>query len=216
MKSILVIGLGRFGSIMADKLENSGNSVLGIDISEKRADDAVSFLRNIQIGDATDERFIESLGVSNFDVCVVAVGGENFQTVLEITVLLKDYGAKCIVARANRDVHEKLLLRNGADYVMCADREAAEKLAIKYGSKNIFDYIEITNEYGLYEIPVPVSWIGKTIAQVNVRSRYNINIIATKYNNNIHPTIKPDYVFNNCENLLIMGTENDIRKFFKS
>lgn len=215
MDSILIIGLGRFGSIMADKLENNGNSVLGVDISEKRADDAVSFLRNIQIGDATDERFIESLGVSNFDVCVIAVGGENFQTVLEITVLLKDYGAKFIVARANRDVHEKLLLRNGADYVMCADREAAEKLAIKYGSKHIFDYIEITDEYGLYEIPVPNSWLGKTIAQVNVRLKYNVNIIATKYGDKIQPTTTPDYVFNNSENLMILGTEKDVNRILK-
>ncbi len=215
MKSILIIGLGRFGSIMAERLENEGNTVLGVDISEKRADDAVSFLRNIQIGDATDERFIDSLGVSNFDVCVVAVGGESFQTVLEVTVLLKDYGAKFILARANRDVHEKLLLRNGADYVVCADREAAERLAVKYGKKNVFDYIELTEEYGLYEIPVPESWLGKTISQVDVRSKYNVNIVATKSGCNIRPTITPDYIFNQSENLMIMGTDNVIRKFLK-
>jgi len=215
MKSILIIGLGRFGLIMAERLENEGNSVLGVDISEKRADDAVDILRNIQIGDATDDRFIESLGVSNFDVCVVAVGGESFQTVLEITVLLKDHGAKFILARANRDVHEKLLLRNGADYVVCADREAAERLAVKYGKKNIFDYIELTDEYGLYEVPVPESWVGKTISQVNVRSKYNVNIIGTKAGCNIRPTITPDYVFNQSENLMIMGTEEVMRKFLK-
>ncbi|MBQ1991931.1 MAG: TrkA family potassium uptake protein, partial [Clostridia bacterium] len=180
MKSILVIGLGRFGLIMADKLENEGNEVMGIDISERRADDATARLRNIQIGDATDENFIASLGVANFDVCVVAIGGEKFQTALEITVLLKDYGAKFIVARANRDVHEKLLLRNGADDVVCADREAAERLAVKYGTKHVFDYIELADDFGLYEISVLDSWIGKTIAQVNVRSKYNINIVAIK------------------------------------
>lgn len=180
MKSILVIGLGRFGLIMADELENAGNEVLGIDVNERRADDAASCLRNVQIGDATDERFIESLGVSNFDLCVVAVGGESFQTALETTVLLKDYGAKFIVARANRDVHEKLLLRNGADYVVCADREAAERLAVKYGTKNVFDYIELGDDFGLYEISVPDNWIGKTVAQVNVRPKYNINVVAKK------------------------------------
>lgn len=215
MKSILIIGLGRFGSIMAEHLEKQGNSVLGIDINERRADDAVSFLRNIQIGDATEERFIESLGVSNFDICVVAIGGENFQTSLEITVLLKDYGAKFIVARANKDVHEKLLLRNGADYVVCADREAAEKLAVKYGTKHVFDYIELTDEYGFYEILAPDSWIGKTISQIGVRTMHNVNVIATKSGSEVHPTITPDYVFSRDENIIIIGTEKDIRKLLK-
>lgn len=215
MKSILVIGLGRFGLIMADKLENDGNEVMGVDISERRADDAASCLRNIQIGDATDEHFIASLGVANYDVCVVAVGGENFQTALETTVLLKDYGAKFIVARANRDVHEKLLLRNGADYVVCADREAAEKLAVKYGTKHVFDYIELTDDFGLYEISTPEAWVGKNIAQVNVRSKYNINIVATKYGDRITPVTNPDYVFNRAENILIMGQEDVVRKFLR-
>ena len=215
MKSILIIGLGRFGAIMAKKLEEEGNNVLGVDIQEKRADDAVDFLTNIQIGDATDDRFIESLGVSNFDLGVVAVGGESCQTVLEITVLLRDSGAKCIMTRANRDVHEKLLLRNGADYVVCADREAAERLAVRFGKNNVFDYIELTDEYGLYEVPVPDAWVGKTISQVNVRSKYNVNIIGTKAGSNIRPTITPDYVFTPNENLMVMGTETVMRKFLK-
>ena len=215
MKSILVIGLGRFGLIMADKLENEGNEVMGVDISEKRADDAATILRNVQIGDATDEHFIASLGVANFDVCVVAVGGENFQIALETTVLLKDYGAKFIVARANRDVHEKLLLRNGADYVVCADREAAERLAVKYGTKHVFDYIELTDDFGLFEISAPESWLGKSIAKVNVRSKYNINIIATKVGENITPITNPEYIFNKGENILIMGEEAVVRKFLR-
>ncbi len=215
MKSILVIGLGRFGLIMADKLENEGNEVMGVDISERRADDAATSLRNIQIGDATDEHFIESLGVANFDVCVVAIGGENFQTALEITVLLKDYGAKFIVARANRDVHEKLLLRNGADDVVCADRESAERLAVKYGTKHVFDYIELADDFGLFEISVPDAWIGKTIAQVNVRSKYNINIVAIKSGERIVPITKPDYTFNRSENIMIMGEEAVVRKFLR-
>lgn len=215
MKSILVIGLGRFGLIMADKLENEGNEVMGVDISERRADDAATSLRNVQIGDATDEHFIASLGVANYDVCVVAVGGESFQTALETTVLLKDYGAKFIVARANRDVHEKLLLRNGADYVVCADREAAERLAVKYGMKNVFDYIELADDFGLFEIPVPEPWLGKTIAKVNVRSKYNINIVATKVGEKITPVTNPDYVFNKGENIMIMGEEEVVRKFLR-
>jgi trk system potassium uptake protein TrkA len=200
---------------LADKLENEGNEVMGVDISERRADDAAARLRNIQIGDATEEHFIESLGVANFDVCVVAIGGENFQTALEITVLLKDYGAKFIVARANRDVHEKLLLRNGADDVVCADREAAERLAVKYGTKHVFDYIELADDFGLYEISVLDSWIGKTIAQVNVRSKYNINIVAIKSGEKIVPVTNPDYIFNRNENIMIMGEESVVRKLLR-
>ena len=135
MKSILIIGLGRFGRHMAQTFLDKGHEVLAVDHSEDRADAAVGSIHQILIGDATDERFMESLGISNFDLAVIAIG-ENFQTVLEITVLLKDLGCKYIVARATRDVHKKLLLRNGADYVSYAEREVAERLAIKFGADN--------------------------------------------------------------------------------
>ena len=156
MKTILIIGLGRFGRHMAKKFIEEGNDVLAIEKDEERANNATDFIRNIQIGDAADERFIESLGINNFDICVVAIG-DDFQRSLEITVLLKDMGAKFVIARASRDVHRKLLLRNGADHVVYAEREMAERLAVKYGAKNIFDYVELTPEVGIYEIAVPSS-----------------------------------------------------------
>lgn len=179
MKSILVIGLGRFGRHMAQKLIDEGNDVLAIEKDEKRADNAVSIVDDIHIADATDEAYIKSLGVNNFDLCVVAIG-DDFQSSLEITVLLKDCGAKYILARASREVHKKLLLRNGADHVVYAEREMAERLAVKYGSKNIFDYIELTGNTAICEIGVPDSWVGKTIVQKNVRNKYNVSILATK------------------------------------
>ena len=145
MKSILVIGLGRFGRHMAQKFIENGNEVLAVEWKEERADAAVGSIRQILIGDATDERFMDSLGIDNFDLAVIAIS-ENFQTVLEVTVLLKDLGCKYIVARATRDVHKKLLLRNGADYVSYAEREVAERLAIKFGADTIFDYVELTPE----------------------------------------------------------------------
>ena len=146
MKSVLVIGLGRFGRHLSRKFIEEGNAVLAIEKDETRADWAVNIVNEIQIGDATNEDFIKSLGVNNFDICVVAVG-DNFQTALEITVLLKDFGAEYIIARASRDVHRKLLLRNGADHVVYAEREIAEKIAIKYGAKNVFDYLELTPNF---------------------------------------------------------------------
>lgn len=214
MKSILIIGLGRFGRHMAQKFIEEGNSVLAVEKNEERADNAVSIIDNIQIADATDEMFIKSLGVNNFDLCVVAIG-DNFQNALEITVLLKDLGAKYILARACRDVHRKLLLRNGADHVVYAEREMAERLALKYGAKNLFDYIELTEDTAICEIAVPDGWVGKTIVQKNVRNKYNISILATKKDGVIHPNPSPDHVFDKYETLMVLAGNDDIDRFIR-
>lgn len=214
MKSILIIGLGRFGKHMAKKLIEEGNTVLAVEKSEERADMAVNVVQNIQIGDATNERFIESLGIDNFDICVVAIG-DNFQTSLEITVLLKDYGAKYVIARANCDVHKKLLSRNGADYVVYAEHDMAERLAMKFGAKNIFDYIELTPEYAIYEIAVPNNWIGKSIIEISVRNKYSVSILATKLDGRIYPMTSADHVFVQGETIMVMGNHSSIRKLTK-
>lgn len=210
MKSILIIGLGRFGRHMAQTFIENGHEVMAVDRSEERADAAVGLIQQILIGDATDERFMESLGIGNFDLAVVAVG-ENFQTVLEITVLLKDLGCKYIVARATRDVHKKLLLRNGADYVTYAEREIAERLAIKFGADNIFDYVELTPEIGIYEIAVPEKWRGKSMVELSIRNRYHVSVLATKKQDKIFPLPNPNHVFEARESIMVMGTAEDIR-----
>ena len=210
MKSILIIGLGRFGRHMAQKLIENGHEVMAIDRNEERADDAVGQIQQILIGDATEERFMESIGVSNFDLAVIAIG-ENFQTVLEVTVLLKDLGCKYIVARATRDVHKKLLLRNGADYVVYAEREVAERLAIKFGADNIFDYVELTPEIGIYEIAVPKKWKGKSMVELSVRTKYHVSVMATKKQGKIYPLPHPTHVFEEDESIMVMGTMDDIR-----
>lgn len=209
MKSVLVIGLGRFGRHMAQKLLENGNEVLAVEWKEERADDAVGSIRQILIGDATDERFMESLGVANFDLAVIAIS-ENFQTVLEVTVLLKDLGCKYIVARATRDVHKKLLLRNGADYVSYAEREVAERLAIKFGADTIFDYVELTPEIGIYEIAVPGKWIGKSMVELSIRNKYHVSVMATKKDNKIFPLPHPNHVFEAEESVMVMGSAKDI------
>lgn len=210
MKSILIIGLGRFGRHMAQKFIENGHEVMAIDSNEERADNAVGDIQQILIGDATEERFMETLGVRNFDLAVIAIG-ENFQSVLEITVLLKDLGCKYIVARATRDVHKKLLLRNGADYVVYAEREVAERLAIKFGADNIFDYIELTPEIGIYEIAIPKKWIGHSILELSIRTRYHVSVLATKKGSSIYPLPHPNHVFEEEESLMVMGTAEDIR-----
>lgn len=214
MKSILVIGLGRFGRHMAKKFSEQNNDVMAIDINEERINNVLSVVTNALIGDATNERFMETIGVRDFDLCFVAIG-DNFQSSLETTALLKDLGAKFVLARASRDVHAKFLLRNGADDVIYTEKETAERLAVKYGSDNIFNYIELNDEYSIYEIAVPSSWLNKSILKVNVRSKYGISILATKQGNNIYPLPKPEHVFTDSESLMILGKNEDVSRFIK-
>ena len=214
MKSILIIGLGRFGRHMAKKFSEQNNDVMAIDINEERINNVLPVVTNALIGDATNEQLMETIGVRDFDLCVVAIG-DNFQSSLETTALLKDLGAKFVLARASRDVHAKFLLRNGADDVIYTEKETAERLAVKYGSDNIFNYIELNDEYSIYEIAVPSSWLNKSILKVNVRSKYGIRILATKQGNNIYPLPKPEHVFTDSESLMILGKNEDVSRFIK-
>ena len=199
---------------MAKKFSEQNNDVMAIDINEERINNVLSVVTNALIGDATNEQFMETIGVRDFDLCVVAIG-DNFQSSLETTALLKDLGAKFILARASRDVHAKFLLRNGADDVIYTEKETAERLAVKYGSDNIFNYIELNEEYSIYEIAVPSSWLNKSILKVNVRSKYGISILATKQGNNIFPLPKPEHVFTDSESLMILGKNEDVSRFIK-
>ena len=214
MKSVLVIGLGRFGRHIATKFMEEGNSVLAIERVTERADSAADIIPNIQIADATDEHVIASLGVNNFDICVVAIG-DNFQSALETTVLLKDYGATFILARASRDVHRKLLMRNGADQVVYAEKEMAERLAVKYGAKNIFDYVELTDEFSIYEIAVPAQWCGKSILENAIRTKYQLSILATKKNGKINPLPEPKHILTSEETLMVMGSYQKVKAVTK-
>lgn len=213
-KSILVIGLGKFGKHISEKFIENGHEVMGIDINEDRADNAVDIIQNILIDDARDEKFMKTLGINNFDLAVIAIG-DNFQTVLEIAVILKDLNCKFIVARANSEIHKKLLLRNGADHVVFAEKEIAERLAITFGADNIFDFIELTPDVGIYEISVPKIWIGKSIIDLAIRNRYNISIIATKKNNKVKPIPNPEHIFTEDETLIIMGDNEYVEKVTK-
>ena len=193
MISVLIIGLGRFGRHMAIKFQEQGNDVMAVEKDEARADEMAPVIQNIQIGDATNEDFLQSLGVGNYDVCVVGIG-ESFQTALEITVHLKDLGAKYVVARATRDIYKKLLLRNGADHVVYAEREVAERLAVRYGTaQGIFDYVELTPEYSIFETAVPESWVGKTVVDLEVRQKYRINILAIQRGGKLEPLPGPGH-----------------------
>lgn len=212
MKSVLLIGLGRFGRHMAGKLNEMNHEVLAIDINEQRVNDVLPVVTSAQIGDSTNENFIASLGVRNFDLCVVAIG-DNFQSSLETVALLKDYGAPFVVARANRDVHAKFLLRNGADQVVYPEKEMAIRAAVKYSSDNVFDYIELTGDYSIYEVPIPRAWVGKTLVELSVRTKYHISVMALRHGSHLDPLPRPDHVFQEDETMLILGANKDLTKF---
>lgn len=213
MRSFLLIGLGRFGRHIAMKLNEMRHEILAVDIREDRVDAVLPFVTNAQIGDSTNEDFIASLGVRNFDVCIVAIG-DNFQSSLETTSLLKEMGASFVVSRAARDVHAKFLLRNGADEIVYPENQLATWTAIRYSSEHIFDYIELDEGYGIYELSMPKSWVGKTIGNLNIRQKYNINIMALKRNGKLDLTIASQTVLYEDQTLLVLGTYKDVQKYF--
>ena len=213
MKSILLIGLGRFGRHIAIKLDELHHQVMAVDKEDTRVDAVLPFVTNAQIGDATNEDFLSSLGVGNFDVCIVAIG-DNFQSSLEVTCLLKELGARMVVSRAARDVHAKFLLRNGADEIVYPERQLADWVAIRYSADHILDYIELDEGHAIFEISIPEEWIGKTIGQLDIRKKYNINIMALKTNDIMNLKISSDTQLLKGSTMLVLGETKHIQKCF--
>ena len=213
MKSVLLIGLGRFGRHIAMKLDEFHHQVMAIDIKEDRVNTVLPYVTNAQIGDSTNEEFMESLGVRNFDVCIVAIG-DNFQSSLETTSLLKELGAKFVVSRAARDVHAKFLLRNGADDVVYQEKQLAVWTAIRYSADHILDYIELDEEHAIFEILIPKDWIGKTVGELDIRNKHNINIMAFKHDGIMNLSIRSDTEIPAHDTMLVLGNIRDIQKCF--
>ena len=197
MKNILLIGAGRFGRHIAMQLSQLEHQIMAVDIDEERINDVLHLVTNAQIGDSTNAEFLRSLGIGNFDVCIVTIGG-SFQNSLETTSLLKELGAKCVVSRAERDVHAKFLLRNGADHVIYPEKQVAEWAAIRYTADHIFDYMEIDEQHAIFEVEVPHEWIGKSVGELNIRRKYGINILGIKHSGKTDVSITPDTV-KQCE-----------------
>lgn len=214
MKSILLIGLGRFGRHIAEQLNQMGHEVMAIDENEERVNEILPIVTNAQIGDSTNPAFLRSLGIGNFDVCIVTIGGD-FQNSLETASLLKELGAKFVVARAERDVQEKFLLRNGADEVVYPEKQLAKWAAIRYSSNHLLDYVDLGNDYAMFEVTVPQAWVGKTVGQLDIRKKYKITLMATKSNGRINAGITPDTVLTEGKTLLVLGDYPSVRKCFR-
>ncbi len=214
MKSILLIGINTFGSMIAKQLHDLGHQVLAIDRDEGRINQVLPIVTDAQIGDSTNEVFLRSLGINNFDVCIVTIGSD-FQSSLETTSLLKELGGKFVVSRADREVQAKFLLRNGADEVINPEKQIAEWAAIRYASNHILDYIKLDESHAIYEVSVPRDWIGKSIGQIDIRKRYGINILGVKQNGKMNLSVTPETVLNESMTMLVLGERRAMQKCFK-
>ena len=214
MKSILLIGLGRFGRHIAIPLNELKHQVMAVAHVEERVDAVLPYVTNAQIGDSTNAAFLESLGIRNYDVCIVAIGND-FQSSLETTSLLKEIGAKMVVSRAARDVQAKFLLRNGEDEVVSPQKQLAKWTAIRYSADHILDYRELDEEHAIFEIPVPEAWAGKTIGQIDIRKKYNINIMGIRKNGHLDLSVSSNAALESKSTMLVLGRNREIQKYFR-
>ena len=214
MKSVLLIGLGRFGRHIAMKLNSMNCHVMAVDDNEERVNAVLPYVTDGIIGDSTNEHFLSSLGVKDYDACIVAIG-DDFQSSLETASLLKELGAKKVIARASRGVQEKFLLRNGADEVVYPEKQLAAWTAVRCVSDNVLDYIELGNDYSIFEIAVPENWVGKSILDLDVRRKYNVNVLAVRKHGDLKVEAVLDDELQATDSLLVLGREKDIQKCFK-
>ena len=214
MKNILLVGTGRFGRHIAVQLSQLGHQVMAVDINEDRVNDVLPFVTNAQIGDSTNAEFLRSLGIGNFDVCFVTIGG-NFQNSLETASLLKELGAKCVVSRAERDVQAKFLLRNGADYVVYPEKQMAKWATIRYTADHIFDYIEIDDRHAIFEVSVPDAWVDKSVGELDIRRKYGINILGIKHAGKNDVSVASNTILSKDVTILALGEYKALQKCFR-
>ena len=213
MKNILLIGLGRFGRHLAVELNELGHEVMAVDDDEDRVNEILPYVTNAQIGDSTNANFLKSLGIGNFDICFVTISA-NFENSLETTSLLKELGAKIVISRAERDIQKKFLLRNGADQVVYPERQVAKWASIRYTADHILDYMEIDASHAIFEADVPEEWLGKTIGELDVRRKYNINIIAVKDKGGVNIALSTDTLLKQDATILVIGEHKAIKRWF--
>ena len=214
MKSFLIIGMGHFGHHLCQSLARMDCEIMIVDEREEAVEDMLPYVVSAKIGDCTNIEVLKTFDIPSFDTCFVCIG-ENFQNSLEITSLLKECGAKKVISKADRDIQEKFLLRNGADAVIYPEKNMAERFAVRESSEHIFNYIDLGSDYSIYEIDVLDRWVGKTVKELNFRVKYNLAVLATKKNDEVTPVISGERRFEKDEHLLVLGKEEDVRKVTK-
>ncbi|MBQ8004556.1 MAG: TrkA family potassium uptake protein [Oscillospiraceae bacterium] len=213
MESFLVIGMGRFGCSLAVELSNLGHDVLVIDKNEEKIEAVADRVTHAVIGDARDENVIRSLGARNFDVAVVAIA-DNVEDSVLITIMLKELGVKKVVAKAQSLLHMKVLQRIGADETVLPERDMGKRLAQHLSSKNIIDFIELSDDHSIVELEAPADWYGKSLAELNIRAVFGINIIAARDKTGKNLCVSPGatYVIKEGEILIVIGENGDIKR----
>ncbi len=214
MKSYLIIGAGKFGKYLSIKLCELGNEVMIIDKDEEAIRDVSDMVSNCVIGDCSKAQVLEDIGIKDFDYVFVCIG-EDFKSSMEITAMASELGAKKLISMAREQSHAKFLKKIGADIIVYPEKDMAEKVAVKYNADTVYDYIELTEEYFATEIQVPFNWIGKTIREIDVRAKYQLNILGIKTENALNPVFSADHVFTESEHLMVAGNNEDIQKFIK-
>lgn len=213
MKSVLIIGVGQFGSTIAKRMSELRCEVMAVDTDEESINEVLPYVTVANIGDGTNEEFLRSLGIDNFDLCFVALGSL-FQSSLEATSLLKELGAKKVISRATNDIQMKFLLRNGADEVVYPEKQMALRIATRYASDSILDFIQLDSNYSIYELVIPKDWYGKTLSQIDIRKKFNINILTLKRNGEVFIP-SPDTQMQEGDNVFVIGDIKDIQRCFK-
>lgn len=212
MISVLLIGLGKFGRTLGEKLLGMGDEVMIVDKNEDVVNMLAPKYTNAVIANCTNEETLASFDIPSFDVCVVAIG-DDFQSSLEITSLLKDLKAKRVVSRAITDIQRKLLLRMGADEVIYPDMDIAEKLAVRLNSDNVINYIDIDADYSIFEISIPQKWENRRIVDINPRGKYGMNILTVKKGKQVISSIDGNYVFEAGDQIVVFGNTEQILSF---
>ncbi len=215
MKTILIIGAGKFGAHLAANLCEMGNEVMLVDKNERIIDEYSNQVTTAEIGDYTVKSNLEALGVEDYDYVFVCVG--DFQDSLVIVDYLKELGAQFVIAKASSLIHEKFLIKNGADRVVYPERDIAYNQAVEYSNKNVYDFIKLSDDTGIYEIEPPDNWCGRSLSTLNVRKFHNVTVIAYKNesDNKVRAIKTADYVFNKNEHVIVLGDKKDIRKITK-
>jgi len=213
-KTYVVIGLGKFGSTVASKLYELGNEVLAIDTSEENVQRIENHVTYAVVGDARDEEVLRSLGVRNYDCAVLAIGTDLATSVI-VTLNLKELGVPQILCKATDEVQKRALEKVGADRVVIPEREMGIKLAQGLSSSSILDYIELSNDCGIVEIPVPEIWMGKTIRELNIRAKYGVNVIAVRHDGEISVAPGGEYKMAEENVLVVLGKNDQLSKLKK-
>lgn len=214
MASYLVIGLGRFGSSLARRLTELGNEVMAIDKDEEAVNRIVPHVTQAKIGDCMNEAVLRSLGVESFDSCFVCTS-EQFQSSLEITSLLKEMGASHVVSKSDLGLHSRLLKKIGADEVIFPQYDMAYRTAMRFSVNGALEYIELSPGYGIFELDIPESWNGKTIAELDIRKNYNVNIIGVKESGVVTPITSGGHTFRTGDNVVLAGSNEDVIRMAK-